>query len=302
MFSSTGASGFWTRWYWSYAGYYGRSLLHLWSEVFSPNDSRCYVTCQRAYAKTSQQLMGQLLPEGLQPSARFSHVGIDYAGPLWIKRGNPRKLTLVKVYVCIFICFHTKAIHIELVSDLTTEAFLATLTRFLARRGIPKTVLSDNGTNFVGAKNELSDLYSMLSCKQTKDAIHHFSASRSLVWKFSPSRSPHFGGMWEAGVKIMKTLLRKLVGNRRLTFEELTTVLTEVEATLNSRPILPVHSTSSNGSDVITAGHFFIGKPLRSLPSVSKISNLRRWNLVNRLSAELWYQWHTIYPQSLQHR
>ena len=74
--------------------------------------------------------------------------------------------------------------------------------------------------NFVGAKNELSDLYSMLLSKETKDRIHHFSASRSLDWKFSPSRSPHFGGMWEAGVKSMKTLLRKLVGDHRLTFEE----------------------------------------------------------------------------------
>ena len=125
----------------------------------------------------------------------------------------------------VFLCFSTKAIHIELVSDLTTEAFLATLTHFVARRGNPKTILSDIGTNFVEAKNELSDLCSMLSSKQTKDAILHFSASRSLDWKFSPSRSPHFGGMWEAGVKSMKTLLRKLVGNHRLGFEELTTIL-----------------------------------------------------------------------------
>ena len=115
--------------------------------------SRHCVICQHSYAKTAEQLMGQLPPECLQPSAPFSHVGIDYAGPLWIKRGNPRKPTLVKVYVCIFICFSTKAIHIELVSDLTTEAFLATHTRFVARRGIPKTILSDNGTNSAGAKN-----------------------------------------------------------------------------------------------------------------------------------------------------
>ncbi len=70
-----------------------------------------------------------------------------YAGPLWTKRGNPRKPTLVKVYVCIFVCLSTKAVHIEISSDLTTEAFLAALTRFVARRGVPKTILSDNGTN-----------------------------------------------------------------------------------------------------------------------------------------------------------
>ena len=177
---------------------------------------------------------------------------------------------------------------------------------FVARRGVPKTILSDNGTNFVGAKNELSDLYSMLQSKQSKDAIYHFSACHFIDWKFSPSRSPHFGGMWESRVKIIKTLLRKLVGGHHLTFEELTTVLTEVEATLNSRPLLPVHSTSPDGYEVITAGHFLIGRPLRSLPSrvpsTVKICNLRRWNLVNRLSAELWDQWYTIYLQSLQQR
>ncbi len=77
--------------------------------------------------------MGQLPPERLKPSPPFTCVGIDYAGPLWIKRGNPRKPTLVKVYVCIFVCFSTKAVYIELASDLTTEAFLAALTRFVAR-------------------------------------------------------------------------------------------------------------------------------------------------------------------------
>ncbi len=245
--------------------------------------------------------MGQLPPERLQPTVPFTYVGID-----WTKRGNPCKPTLVKVYVCIFVCLSTKAVHIEISSDLTTEAFLAALTRFVARRGVPKTILSDNGTNFVGAKNELAGLFSLLQSKQTKDAIHNFAASRSIDWKFTPSRSPHFGGMWEAEVRSMKTLLRNLVGDHHLTFEELATVLAEVEATLNSRPLLPVHSTSPDGSDVITAGHFLIGRPLRSIlsriSSTSKICYLRRWNLVNRLSAELWERWYTVYLQSLQQR
>ncbi len=94
----------------------------------------------------------------------------------------------------------------------------------------PRPFFSDNGTNFVGAKNELTELHSMLQNKKTADAINNFSASNSIDWKFSPSRSPHFGGMWEAGVKTMKTLLRKRVGDHRLTFEELTTVLAEQPA------------------------------------------------------------------------
>ncbi len=143
--------------------------------------SRSCVTCQRSYARTAKQIMGQLLPERLQPTVPFTYVGIDYTGPLWTKRGNPRKPTLVKVYVCIFVCLSTKAVHIEISSDLTTEAFLAALTRFVARRGVPKTILSDNGTNFVGAKNELAGLFSLLQSKQTKDAIHNFAASRSIT-------------------------------------------------------------------------------------------------------------------------
>ncbi len=174
--------------------------------------------------------------------------------------------------------------------DLTTEAFLAVLTRFVARRGIPETIFSDNGTNLVGAKNELTELCSMLRSKKTQDAIHHFSVVRSINWRFSPS-SHTLAVSGKLGVKIMKILLLKLVGNHRLTYEEMTTVLTEVEATLNSRPLLPVHSTSPNGLEILTAGHFLIGRPLRSLPSrvssTDKICNLRRWNLVNRLSADL---------------
>ena len=174
--------------------------------------SRSCVICQRSYAKTVEQLIGQLPPERLQPATPFTHVGIDYAGPLLVKRGNPRKPTLVKTYVCLFLCFSTKATHLELVYDFTTDAFLAALTRFVARCGVPETILSDNDTNFVGAKNELSNLFSMIQEQQTQDAVHHFSATRSIRWKFSPSRSLHFGGMWESGVKSMKLQLRKHVG------------------------------------------------------------------------------------------
>ncbi len=130
------------------------------------------------------------------------------------------------MYICLFLCFATKATHLELVSDLTAEAFLAALSRFTARRGVPDTILSDNGTNFVGAKNELAELQSMLRSQQTQDALHHFTSTCSIKWKFSPSRSPHFGGMWEAGVKAMKLLLRKFIGQHKLTFEEMVTVLT----------------------------------------------------------------------------
>ena len=245
--------------------------------------SRACVICQKTYAKTAGQMMGQLPADRVKPAPPFSAVGLNFAGPLWCKRGNPRKPTLVKAYACLYICFITKAVHIELVSDLTSETFLASLYRFSARRGCPMKVYSDNGSNFVGVQRELQELYQLLQQKKTQDRIHHWASERQIEWHFSPSRAPHFGGLWEAGVKSMKRLLRKVVGTHRLTFEELTTVLAEAEATMNSRPLLPMDSTPDDGVPALTPGHFLIGRPLKA-PSVkvdntSKESTLTRWNL-----------------------
>ena len=121
------------------------------------------------------------------------------------------------------------------------------------------------------------------------------ASQHNINWSFSPSRAPHFGGLWEAGVKSMKTLLNKIVDSHHLSFEELSTVLIESEATLNSRPLMPVDSTPSDGTPILTPGHFLIGRPLRALPTqvdtTSKESTLRRWNLVKRLSADPWTRW-----------
>ena len=236
----------------------------------------------------------------------FSVVGLDFAGPFFCNRGNPRKPTLIKAYACLYVCFITKAIHIELVSNLTSEAFLASFYRFAARRGCPSKVYSDNGTNFTGAQRELNKIHQLLQTAETRDQIHHYSSQHQIDWSFSPSRAPHFGGLWEAGVRSMKTLLKKIVGSHHLSFEELSTILTEAEATLNSRPLIPMDSTPLDGSCTLTPGHFLIGRPLRAPPTrvdtTSKESTLRRWNLVKRLSADLWTRWIHVYLQGLQQR
>ena len=103
--------------------------------------------------------------------------------------------------------------------------------------------------------------------------------------------APHFGGLWEAGVKSMNTLLKKIVGSHHLSLEELSTMLIKAEATFNRRPLMPVDSTPSDGTPILTPGHFLIGRPLRALhtrvDTTSEESTLRRWNLVKRLSADL---------------
>ncbi len=267
--------------------------------------SRQCVTCQRAYARTMHQRMGNLPASRTQFAPPFDRTGIDFAGPFFIRRGNPRKPTKVKVYGVIFVCFVTRAVHLELCSDLTTEAFLATLNRFCCRRGSPSHIYTDNGSNFLGAKHELEELQKLLTAKATKIGISHLTTNSHIQWHLSPPRAPHFGGLWEAGVKAMKILLRKLVAPHLLTFEELHTILTEAEAIMNSRPMIPVDSMESDGSCALTPGHFLIGRPLKAplTPTdLHKIPILRRWNLVKSLHTDLWRQWSARYLQSLQAR
>lgn len=189
----------------------------------------------------------------------------------------------------------TRAVHIKAVSDPTTAAFLAALTRFVSRRGLPSQVHSDNGSNFVGADAELRHTLEQLRREDSHDEIIHWAAQREIDWNFTPARAPHFGGLWESAVKSMKHLLKKTLGPQVLSFEELSTLATVAEAILNSRPLLPIYSTSDDAVSPLTPGHFLVGRPLVSLPLrvevTTKLQNLRRWNLMKRLEYELWQRW-----------
>ena len=151
------------------------------------------VVRRKAAARAENQLMGQLPPSRTTPSAPFTMTGIDYASPFVMKRGNTRKPVLVKSYIAIFVCFATKAVHIEIVSDLTTEAFIAALKRFISRRGLPTSIHTDNGTNFVGAKNDLQELYRFLSSSTASSSIQSFLLTNRITWHNIPVRAPHFG-------------------------------------------------------------------------------------------------------------
>ena len=217
------------------------------------------------YAKPQPPLMGQLPMERITPDIVFERVGVDYAGPIYVKHGPVRRPIIVKAYVSVFMSLSVKAVHLELVSDLTTEAFVACLRRFISRRGKPTVIWSDHGTNFVGAARELRELVEFFNEQKTEKLISEFCSTQGIQWKFIPERSPHFGGLWEAAVKSMKLHMRRIVGDVKLTFEEMTTVLSQIEACLNSRPLVPFPS-SEEGLDVLTPGHFLIGRPLESLP------------------------------------
>ena len=268
--------------------------------------TRDCVVCRKAQAKTSQQLMSDLPAVRVIPAPPFHSVGIDFAGPLTLKKGHMRKPVRVKAYLCVFICLATKAVHLEIATDLTTEAFLAAFTRFSARRGCPQDVWTDNGTNFVGAQRELEEVFKLLCQQQKKGDVWEFFNTRRINWHFSPGKAPHHGGIWEAAVKSAKGLIRKILGPLILTVEEFTTIVCDVEATLNSRPLCYMDSHSEEGLDPLTPGHFLVGRPLKALPldhfNDLKISSLKRWNLCRRMAQEFWSRWTKEYLNTLQQR
>ena len=143
-------------------------------------------------------------------------------------------------------------------SDLTTEAFIAALRRFIARRGKPALIWSDHGSNFVGATREIKELFDFLSQQKAQGIISDFCSLQNISWSFIPEHAPHFGGLWEAAVKSMKLHLKRIVAGVKLTFEELTTISSQIEACLNSRPFVSI-GCSDDGVEALTPGHFLIG-------------------------------------------
>jgi len=173
-----------------------------------------------------------------------------------------------------------------MVRDLSTEAFLAALKRFSGRRGLSTNIYRDNANNFVGASNQLHDLRKFLFNKKTQTATQQFCAADFIRFHFIPLRAPHFGGLWKAAVKSAKGLLNRTFVSTKFTYEELLTVVVEMEAILNSRPFTPM-SSDRNDPSSLTAGHFLTIRSLRSMPEPivndSKANTLQRFEAVTAL-------------------
>ncbi|XP_041451274.1 uncharacterized protein LOC121404916 [Drosophila obscura] len=151
------------------------------------------------------QLMGDLPSSRVTFSRPFTYTGVDFAGPFDVKSFTGRACRISKGYVCVFVCFTTKAIHLEATSDLSTDTFLAAFARFVARRGCPHEVHSDNGRNFVGASRSLA--VDLLEALRTRTSAVY--SQQGLTWRFIPPGAPHMGGLWEAGVKSFKALFQR---------------------------------------------------------------------------------------------
>ncbi|XP_065370999.1 uncharacterized protein LOC135963153 [Calliphora vicina] len=261
-------------------------------------------TCTIRKKATHSQIMGALPTLRTIITRPFTTTGVDFAGPFDIRNYTGRACLITKGYVCVFICFATKAIHLEAVSSLSTPAFLAAFSRFVSLRGCPKNMYSDNGTNFVGASRVLkTEFRSFL--RDIGSEVNSGYAHQGINWHFNPASAPHMGGLWESGVKSFKHHFRRIAGGLKYTFEEFSTLLARIESCLNSRPLCPL-SENVDCLDCLTPGHFLTGGPLLAPPEVevleAPISILNRWQRVKALNQRLCARWKDEYLKDLQKR
>ncbi|XP_052854760.1 uncharacterized protein LOC128263705 [Drosophila gunungcola] len=161
------------------------------------------VRCFRMNPVAWEHMMGSLPVDRVQPNPAFHTTGVDYCGPFYHK-SEARNKAPHKCYIAVFVCFSTKAAHLEVVQDLTTDSFIAALRRFINLRGSSRTIRSDNATNFVGAKRELAELKELFLSEPHTASITSSCLANGIDWKFIPPRAPHFGGLWETAVKSAK--------------------------------------------------------------------------------------------------
>ncbi|XP_075162264.1 uncharacterized protein LOC142234937 [Haematobia irritans] len=262
------------------------------------------VLCFRCRPTTEYQVMGSLPSDRVERSFPFLICGVDYCGPFSLTsrlRGRP----LSKVYLAVFICFSVKAVHLELVPELTTQSFISALKRFIARRGHCSTIYSDNATNFIGANRELREMLKSFMSDDHYKMVNEACGEAGITWRFIPPRSPHFGGLWESAVKQAKHYIRRTIGNHILSHDEMHTVCCQSEAIINSRPLTPL-SSDPNDLRPLTPAHFLIGRPLTTLaePSVVQVNpaSLKRYQMVQWIQQQFWDRWRNEYLKTLQQK
>ncbi|GFW47008.1 integrase catalytic domain-containing protein [Trichonephila clavipes] len=228
----------------------------------------------------------------VEQSAPFSVVGIDFGGPLYTKDEN-------KHYIVLFTCAVTRALHLELVNNLTIETFLLALRRFISHRGLCSKILTDNAKTFKKSELELKNLLKIIS----DPTVKAFYASHKIYWQFIMERAPWWGGFYERLIRTVKLALRKTVGRATLFRDELETLLIEIEGVLNSRPLTYIFSEFDE-PEPLTPSHMILGRRVNSLPPArlnfdSNLSNrkvlIKRFNYRERLLNMFWTKWSKEY-------
>ena len=242
------------------------------------------------------------LPEfRLKEGHPFASTGVDFAGPIFVKFAAGRETQFSKAYMCLFTCGSTRAVHIELTPNPTTAAFIRCLRRLVARRGNPELLISDNAKTFKAASAQLAKIFN------DPDTVS-FMLKQKIEWRFNLEKAPWWGGFFERMIKSTKRCLKKTLGKARLTYEELCTVLAEVECILNSRPLTYMYPDELE--EPLTPSHLISGRRMLSLPDTNTRGMVnptstqetvsRRARYLQTLMNHFWYQWRRDYLPALR--
>ena len=259
--------------------------------------SRCF-NCKKRQASPTQQRMASLPLDRVTPSRPpFTYVGVDCFGPFQVKRGR----SSAKRYGVLFTCLTVRAVHIEVANSLDTDSFLNTLRRFIARRGPPEEMRSDNGGNFVRGEKELREAIKDWNQSRIHDHLLQFNTK----WTFNPPASSHHGGAWERCIRSVRKVLRALVKEQQLNDEGLRTLMCEAETIVNGRPITKL-SDDPRDLEPLTPNHLLLLRAGPTTPpgNFHKNDNYskRRWRQVQYLADVFWRCWTREYLPSLQQR
>lgn len=243
--------------------------------------------------------MAPLPYDRVNASFPFTKCAVDYSGYYEIYASLTHHGAKVKVYVALFKCLQTGAIHLECATALTIEAFIAVLDRMGGRRAYPSDVYIDNATYFTGGERELREIWS-----DEREQLEEFGVEQNIRFHFTTPASSHAGGIYESGIKSYKHYLKRSMGDEAFDYESFTRLLIKIEADLNSRPLLTL---SSDPTDirVLTPGHFIVGRPMneratrRFLPT-DTIQNAH--NRVQRARQHFWNEWYMHYLDQLHTR
>jgi hypothetical protein len=238
----------------------------------------------------------------IEESPPFSVTGVDLTGALYVR---DRSECQTKVYICLFTCASTRAVHLEIVQDLSQDSFMQAFRRFASRRSLPKIVMSDNATNFLGASHQLRRLFESAAVKE-------LLSRKGTEWHFIPKRAPWYGGWWERLIGLTKSALKKVLGRSLVNMETLRTVVTEIEAMLNDRPLTQL-SSCSNDLEPLTPSHLVYGRRITSLPyndiaiyTENQIGRedgslyRKRVKQKNEVLNQFWKRWRTEYLTALR--
>ena len=243
----------------------------------------CWVRTKEPVHPIMAPLPAARLAYGKPP---FAGTGIDFFGPMQV---TVRRST-AKRWGCLFTCLSTRAIHIKIAHSLDVNSFINAMRRFIARRGRPKIIYSDNGTNLTAGERELR---ASLETWEKNDITREATKLR-IDWRFSPPAGPHFGGVWERPIQSAKRALYAVLKGRITTDETLSTLMAEVEAFLNARPLTHI-SVDPTDPEPITPNHFLLGRAAPHIPpdifTVGETASRKDWRAAQQLAEEVWRRW-----------